>query len=85
MRSVDGEPDGSRRSTVAAAFCREVEWSDEKVLSKVRELVLPEMERHGPIEVWIIDDTGFPSRESTRSGSRRNIAVSSREGNCRSR
>jgi hypothetical protein len=26
---------------------------------KVRELVLPEMVRHGPIEAWIIDDTGF--------------------------
>jgi hypothetical protein len=29
---------------------------------KVRELVLPEMERHGPIEAWIIDDTGFPKK-----------------------
>ena len=35
-------------------------WSDEKVLSKVREMVLPSMQRHGPIEAWIIDDTGFP-------------------------
>ena len=34
-------------------------WSDEKLLGKVRELVLPAMERHGPIEAWIIDDTGF--------------------------
>ena len=34
-------------------------WSDEKVLGKVRELVLPAIERHGPIEAWIIDDTGF--------------------------
>jgi SRSO17 transposase len=37
-------------------------WSDEKVLAKVREMVLPEMERHGPIEAWIIDDTGFPKQ-----------------------
>lgn len=37
-------------------------WSDEKVLAKVREKVLPEMERHGPIEGWIIDDTGFPKK-----------------------
>src|SRR3981081_2504818 len=36
--------------------------SDEKVLSKVRELVLPQIERHGPIEAWIIDDTGFPKK-----------------------
>lgn len=37
-------------------------WCDEKVLSKVREMVVPEMERHGPIEAWIIDDTGFPKQ-----------------------
>jgi SRSO17 transposase len=35
---------------------------DEKVLAKVRELVLPKMERRGPIEAWIIDDTGFPKK-----------------------
>jgi SRSO17 transposase len=37
-------------------------WSDAKVLGKVRELVVPQMERHGPIEAWIIDDTGFPKQ-----------------------
>jgi SRSO17 transposase len=43
-------------------FVGEGNWSDERVLAKVRELVLPEMERHGPIEAWIIDDTGFPKK-----------------------
>ena len=43
-------------------FIGEGKWSDERVLAKVRELVLPEMERHGPIEAWIIDDTGFPKK-----------------------
>jgi len=42
-------------------FIGEGRWSDEKVLAKVRELVLPELERHGPIEAWIIDDTSFQS------------------------
>ena len=37
-------------------------WSDEAVLGKVRELVLPAIERHGPIEAWIIDDTAFPKQ-----------------------
>src|SRR5882724_8351149 len=37
-------------------------WSDEKVLAKVREQVLPEIERHGRIKAWIIDDTGFPKK-----------------------
>ena len=43
-------------------FVGEGKWSDGKVLAKVRELVLPKMERHGQIEAWIIDDTGFPKK-----------------------
>src|ERR1700693_1291898 len=43
-------------------FISEGRWSDEKVLAQVRELVLPEMERPGPIEAWIIDDTSFPKK-----------------------
>jgi len=37
-------------------------WSDEKVLAKVREMVLPAIEEDGPIEAWIIDDTSFPKQ-----------------------
>ena len=43
-------------------FVGEGRWLDEKVLAKVRDIVLPEMERHGPIEAWILDDTGFPKK-----------------------
>src|SRR6266404_2822918 len=43
-------------------FVGEGHWSDERVLAKVREMVLPEIERQGPIEAWIIDDTGFPKK-----------------------
>jgi SRSO17 transposase len=43
-------------------FVGEGRWSDEKVLAKVREMVLPRIDRHGPIEAWIIDDTGFPKQ-----------------------
>jgi SRSO17 transposase len=56
-------------------------WSDEKVLGKVRELVLPAIERHGPIEAWIIDDPGsstirdFPRRGRTQLAWRGNIAA----------
>src|SRR5436309_13982405 len=32
------------------------------MLAKVSELVLPAIERSGPIEAWIIDDTGFPKK-----------------------
>jgi hypothetical protein len=39
---------------------------DESVLAKVRELVMPAIERHGPIKAWIIDDTSYPSRGPIR-------------------
>jgi SRSO17 transposase len=43
-------------------FVGQAAWLDEKVLAKVRESVLPTIERHGPIAAWIIDDTGFPKK-----------------------
>src|SRR5580700_8734124 len=41
-------------------FVGNAPWFDDRVLAKVRELVVPSIERSGPIEAWIIDDTGFP-------------------------
>jgi SRSO17 transposase len=43
-------------------FVGNAPWSDERVLARVRELILPSIERNGPIEAWIIDDTGFPKK-----------------------
>jgi len=43
-------------------FVGQSPWSDEKVMTKVCEMVLPSIERHGPIEAWIIDDTGLPKK-----------------------
>jgi SRSO17 transposase len=43
-------------------FVGNAAWSDEKVVAKARELVLPAIERHGPVEAWIVDDTGFPKK-----------------------
>jgi SRSO17 transposase len=43
-------------------FVGQSPWSDERVLAKVGEMVLPTIERHGSIEAWIVDDTGFPKK-----------------------
>jgi SRSO17 transposase len=44
----------------------------------VSELVLPAIERSGPVEVWIIDDTGFPKKGRHSVGvTRQYIAASS--------
>jgi SRSO17 transposase len=40
-------------------FVGQAPWSDEAVLSKVQELVMPAMLSQGPIAVWIVDDTSF--------------------------
>ena len=62
-------------------FVAEGAWSDEAVLAKVREMVLPQIERHGAISAWILDGepekadgwepfarrTAFPSTASIRS------------------
>ena len=37
-------------------------WNDEEMLAQVRQEVLPTMQKHGPVVVWIIDDTGFPKQ-----------------------
>jgi SRSO17 transposase len=43
-------------------FVNQAPWSDDEVLAKVRAMVMPSLARHGPIEAWIVDDTGFPKK-----------------------
>lgn len=44
-------------------FVGQAPWSDEALMGRVRDWVLPRMiERSGPITAWIIDDTGFPKK-----------------------
>jgi SRSO17 transposase len=43
-------------------FVGNAPWSDTAMLAKVSDLVLPAIERSGPIEAWIIDNTGFPKK-----------------------
>ena len=64
-------------------FVGESNWSDEKVLAKVREMVLPAIERHGAVEAWIIDDTGFPKKGMHSVGvASQYCGQLGREGNC---
>ena len=37
-------------------------WEDEAVLKAVREYALAAIEQRGPIEAWIVDDTGIPKK-----------------------
>ncbi len=64
-------------------FVGQASWSDEKVPAKVCETVLPAIERAGPIEAWIIDDTGFPKKGRHSVGVARQYSGQlGKQGNC---
>ena len=60
-------------------------WSDEAVLQKIRELVLPGIERQGRIEAWIVDDTGFTKKGTHSVGVARQYRAARQTGQLSSR
>jgi SRSO17 transposase len=62
MAAVTAPAEVSAQHQKMLHFVSNSPWSDEPVLAKVRELVVPQIERHGPIKAWIIDDTSFPKQ-----------------------
>ena len=62
MAAVTAPAEVSAQHQKMLHFVSNSPWSDEPVLAKVREMVVPRIERHGPIEAWIIDDTSFPKQ-----------------------
>jgi SRSO17 transposase len=64
-------------------FVGEGRWSDDRVLAKVREMVLAAIEDAGPIEAWIIDDTGLPKKGRHSVGvARQYCGQLGKEDNC---
>jgi SRSO17 transposase len=62
MASVTAPASVSAQHQKLLHFVANSPWSDARVLAKARDIVVPEIERHGPIKVWIIDDTSFPKQ-----------------------
>lgn len=60
MAAVVAPSHASAKHQSLLHFVGQAPWSDEAVLEKVRELVAPAVEAAGgPVEAWIVDDTGF--------------------------
>jgi SRSO17 transposase len=68
MAAVTAPAEASVQHQRLLHFVADAPWADEPVLAKVRELVVPAIERRGPIEAWIVDDTSFPKCGSKSVG-----------------
>jgi SRSO17 transposase len=64
-------------------FVTNAPWDDVAVLKVARGWVLDQMERHGPVAAWIVDDTGIPKKGRHSVGvTRQYCGVLGKQDNC---
>jgi SRSO17 transposase len=62
----------------------EAPWSDESVLDRCLEFVMPAMMRDEPVVAWVVDDTGFPKKGRESVGvARQYCGQVGKQDNCR--
>jgi SRSO17 transposase len=49
-------------------FVADAPWSDEAMLDRALDTVLPAMLEPGPAVAWVVDDTGFPQKGPHSAG-----------------
>ncbi len=62
LAGLHGAAHGSKLYQSLHHFVADARWDDAALLAAVAREVLPAVERHGPIQAWIVDDTGLPKK-----------------------
>ena len=64
-------------------FVAHAPWDERAVLRVARNWALEQFERHGPVEAWVVDDTGIPKKGKHSVGvTRQYCGVLGKQDNC---
>src|SRR5262245_1891374 len=64
-------------------FVAQAPWDARKVMRVARDFAVEQFDRHGPIEAWVIDDTGIPKKGRHSVGvARQYCGVLGKQDNC---
>jgi SRSO17 transposase len=64
-------------------FVAEAPWDAREMLRVARDWALEQFDRHGPVEAWVVDDTGIPKKGKHSVGvARQYCGVLGKQDNC---
>ena len=64
-------------------FVADAPWSAEEMVRVARDWALEQFDRHGPVEAWVVDDTGIPKKGKHSVGvARQYCGVLGKQDNC---
>src|SRR5712692_10781082 len=66
-------------------FVAQAPWDAARLVAVARDYALAQLERHGPVAAWVVDDTAYPKKGSHSVGvARQYCGVLGKPENCRS-
>jgi SRSO17 transposase len=64
-------------------FVANAPWDEKALIAGARDYVLQQLERHGPVAAWVVDDTAFPKKgQHSVAVARQYCGVVGKEDNC---